>query len=114
MAMTQTDKAQTALDKAKAKEDQERAVQLEKRAAEDPASATPSDEAKALPQNHPHKGDKPSIDHVDGGGTTDVSPGERDGRGEYFDQDRSPKSVDYRAPNGPNEDIFSGSVQERK
>lgn len=114
MAMTKSEKAEGVIAQEQAKADQERAVALEKRAKEDPVGATPGDEEKAQPNNHPNRGDKPSIDHVDGGGTQDKVIAERDGRGEYFDQDRSPKNIDYRAPNGPNEDIFSGSVQDRK
>lgn len=81
----------------------------------DKGGFTPTDEEKAQPGNHPEPGDKPHPDHADqppaGSGNTG---GERDGRGEVFDQDRSPKGVDYAGARGPNTDVYSGSDDDRR
>lgn len=78
------------------------------------AGATPSDSEKALPQNHPNKGDKPNPDHADQPGSGQSGAGERDGRGEVFDQDRSPKGIDYAGERSPNTDPYSGSIEDKR
>lgn len=95
----------------------ERRAELAKQVEANPdkAGSTPTDEQKAKPGNHPEPGDKPHPDHADqppaGSSTTG---GERDGRGEVFDQDRSPKGIDYAGARGPNSDPYSGSGDDRK
>lgn len=75
------------------------------------AGATPTEEDKKRDGNHPERGEKPNPDHADqppaGSG---VTGGEKDGRGEVFDQDRSPRDAAYATPRGPNSDPFSGSA----
>lgn len=75
-------------------------------------SFTPTDEQKAKPQNHPNPGDKPHPDHADQPGQTGGR--EPDGRGDVFDQDKSPKGIDYAGARGPNSDPYNGSDEDRK